>query len=134
MPTKKSLPSKDIDEVFASYAPEVRGLALAARAFVLEMIPDISEMVDVKARIIGFGYSERYADQVCMLMPTKAGVNLGIAYAMELPDPKKLLEGTGKLHRHVKLKSEWDLQNAALRNLLKAALARRERMKITLKK
>jgi hypothetical protein len=41
------------------------------------------------------------------------GVNLGIAYAMQLPDPKKLLEGTGKLHRHVKLKSKSDLETAA---------------------
>jgi hypothetical protein len=53
---------------------------------------------------------------------------------MELPDPKKILEGTGKLHRHVKLKSEADLGNAALKNLLKAALARRERLKLTPKK
>ena len=91
-------------------------------------------MVDLKARIIGFGYSPRYADQVCMLMPTKVGVNLGIAYALELPDPKKILEGTGKLHRHVKLTSESDLENAALRNLLKAALGRRDRLKLTPKK
>ena len=54
------------------------------------MIPDISEQVDAKARIIGYGYGPKYADMVCMLMPTKAGVNLGIAYAMELPDPAKL--------------------------------------------
>ncbi len=134
MATKKNPPSKDVDAVLALYAPDIRGLALAARAFVLAVIPDITEMVDVKARIIGFGYSVRYADQVCMLMPTKAGVNLGIAYAMELPDPKKILEGTGKLHRHVKLKSESDLENSALRNLLKAALARRERMKLAPKK
>jgi hypothetical protein len=134
MSAKKNIPGKDVDAVLALYAPEIRGLALAARDFVLGMIPDITEMVDVKARIIGFGYSVRYADQVCMLMPTKAGVNLGIAYAMELPDPKKILEGTGKLHRHVKLKSEADLGNAALKNLLKAALARRERLKLTPKK
>ena len=134
MATKKNLPSKDVDAVLALYAPEIRGLTLAARDFLLEMIPDITEMVDVKARIIGFGYGVKYADQVCMLMPTKAGVNLGIAYAMELPGPKKILEGTGKLHRHVKLKSESDLENAALRNLLKAALARRERMKLAPKK
>jgi len=125
---------KDVAGLLALYSPEVRGLALAARAFVLEMIPDVSEMVDLKARIIGFGYSPRYADQVCMLMPTKVGVNLGIAYAMELPDPKKILEGTGKLHRHVKLASESDLENAALRDLLKAALGRRERLKLPPKK
>lgn len=134
MATKKSTPSKNVDTVLALYAPEIRSLALAARHFVMEMIPDITEMVDVKARIIGFGYSVKYADQLCMLMPTKAGVNLGIAYAMELPDPKKILEGTGKLHRHVKIKSESDLENAALKNLLKAALARREQMKVARKK
>jgi Domain of unknown function (DU1801) len=134
MTAKKRIASKEAEQVLGSYAPEIQNLALAARDFVLEMIPDISQMVDVKARIIGFGYSEHYADQVCMLMPTKAGVNLGIAYAIELPDPKKLLEGTGKLHRHVKLKSESDLGNPALKNLLKAALARRARLKLTPKK
>jgi len=69
----------------------------------------------------------RYVDQFCMLMPTKVGANLGIAYAMQLPDPKKLLEGTGNLHRHVKFKNKSDLETAALRALLKAALARREK-------
>jgi len=54
-------------------------------------------------------------------MPTQAGVTLGIAYAMELADPKKLLKGTGKLHRHVKLKSESDLESAALKSLLRPA-------------
>jgi len=124
----RTLPSKDVANLLASSTPEVRNLALAARTFVFEMVPNVTETVDVKARMIGYGYGPRYADQVCMLMPTKAGVNLGIAYAMELPDPKKLLEGTGKLHRHVKLKSKSDLGAAALRALLKAALARRSRL------
>jgi hypothetical protein len=118
-------PSKDVADLLAPYALEVRNLALAARSFVFKMIPDISEQVDAKARIIGYGYGPKYAAMVCMLMPTKAGVNLGIAYAMELPDPAKLLEGTGKLHRHVKLNSEADLERTALKSLLKAAVARR---------
>src|SRR5271170_8124404 len=126
----RTLPNKDVDEVLASFGSEVRNLALATRAFVLQ-IPDIIEQVDVKARIIGYGYGPKYADMVCVIMPTKAGVNLGIAYAMELPDPEKLLEGTGKLHRHVKLKSKSDLESAGLKSLLKAssaaATARRER-------
>jgi hypothetical protein len=119
-------PSRDIADLLAPYALEVRNLTLAARSFVFKMIPDIAEQVDAKARIIGYGYGPKYADMVCMLMPTKAGVNLGIAYAMELPDPAKLLEGTGKLHRHVRLKSKADLETVALKSLLKAALARRE--------
>jgi hypothetical protein len=130
----KTLPNSAVCELLAPFTPEVRDLALAARSFVLETIPDIIEMVDAKARIVGYGYSPRYADQVCMLMPTKVGVNLGIAYAMELPDPTKLLQGTGKLHRHVKLKSRLDLENVALRALLKTALSRRERIERNLKK
>lgn len=123
-----AIPNQDVVDLLAPYAPEVRDLALAARSFVLKIIPDISEQVDAKARIIGYGYGQKYADMVCMLMPTKAGVNLGIAYAMELPDPAKLLEGTGKLHRHVKLKSKADLESAALKSLLNAAVARRKKM------
>ena len=125
---KSTPPGTDVTALLASFTPEVRDLALAARSFVLETIPNLIEMADAKARIIGYGYSPRYADQVCMLMPTKVGVNLGIAYAMELPDPKKLLQGTGKLHRHVKLKNKLDLDNVALHALLNAALSRRERI------
>jgi hypothetical protein len=118
-----TLPNQAVADLLSVYAPEVRSLALATRAFVLKLVPNLIEQVDVKARIVGYGYSPKYADTVCMIMPTKAGVNLGIAYAMQLPDPKKLLDGTGKLHRHVKLKGNSDLENAALKSLLKAASA-----------
>ena len=100
--------SKDVTDLLAPYSPEVRSLAMEARSFVFKMLPKILEQVDAKARIIGYGHGPKCADMVCMLMPTKAGVNLGIAYAMELPDPEELLEGTGKLHRHVKLRSKAD--------------------------
>ncbi|HUI84844.1 MAG TPA: DUF1801 domain-containing protein [Candidatus Binatia bacterium] len=118
--------SREVASFISAHAPEVRDLTLAARSFVLRMIPDVSEQVDVKARIIGYGYGPKYADMVCMLMPTKAGVNLGIAYAMELPDPDGLLEGTGRLHRHVKLRSKADLEDAALKSLMRAAIARQQ--------
>jgi hypothetical protein len=80
-----------VTDFLGGYTPEVRDLALAARTFVLKVIPKLIEMVDVKARIIAYGYSSKYADIVCIIMPTKAGVNLGVAYAMELPDPQKIL-------------------------------------------
>jgi hypothetical protein len=124
----KATRSKDVTDLLAPYSLEVRRLALEARSFIFKMLPKILEQVDAKARIIAYGYGPKYADMVCMLMPTKAGVNLGIAYAMELPDPAKLLEGTGKLHRHVKLKSKSDLETVALKSLLNAAVARRRKI------
>ncbi len=121
------LPQKDVADLLALYAPEVRNLALAVRSFVLKMVPGILEQADAKARIVGYAFGPKYADMVCMIMPTKAGVNLGIPYAVELPDPAKLLEGTGKLHRHVKLKSRTDLERPALKSLFKAAIARQQK-------
>jgi hypothetical protein len=124
---KASSANKAVAEFLAGFTPEVRKLALQTRAFVLKMIPNSIEQVDAKSRIIGYGFGPKYADTVCIIMPTKAGVNLGIAYAMELPDPQKILEGTGKLHRHVRLKESTDLDTPALKALLLAALARREK-------
>jgi hypothetical protein len=126
-----SIPNKEVADLLAAFDPEVRNLVLATRGFVFQMFPDITEQVDAKGRIIGYGYGPKYTDMVCSMMPAKIGVTLGIAYAMELPDPEKLLEGTGKVHRHVKLKSKSDLEASGLKSLFKtanaAAIGRRAR-------
>lgn len=55
----------------------------------------------------------------------KAHVNVGFFRGKELNDPEGLLEGTGKLMRHVKLRpddiSSGDFDAAALKKLIKAA-------------
>ena len=45
----------------------------------------------------------------------------GFPFATSLPDPKGLLEGTGKNMRHVKLRSAEDLEKKGLRELIVAA-------------
>lgn len=122
-------PSQAVYDLLAPYSPEVRNLALATREYLLTLIPQVMEQADAKTKVIGYGFGSRYVDMVCALMPTKAGITLGIAWATQLPDPKKLLEGTGKVHRHVKIRNKSDLQAPGLKTLLKAAhkatLARR---------
>jgi hypothetical protein len=117
-----------VGDLLALYSPEVRSLALETRTFLLDLIPGAMEIVDTKSRLIGYGFGAGYKDMVCSVMPTKAGITLGIGWASELPDPHKLLEGTGKVHRHVKLKTRSDLKTPALKALLKAAMARREKL------
>lgn len=114
---------KAIDEFLATYPPETQTLALATREFVLQTVPGTIEVLDTKARVIGYGFSAKYTDMICVIMPTKVGVTLGIGWAMELPDPEKLLEGTGKVHRHVKLKQKSDLERPALKALVEARVA-----------
>ncbi|MBL0024290.1 MAG: DUF1801 domain-containing protein [Saprospiraceae bacterium] len=51
-------------------------------------------------------------------MPATHHVNLGFNYGADLPDPHHLLEGTGKLFRHVKIKSVEQLKDKNLTDLI----------------
>jgi len=51
----------------------------------------------------------------------KAHVNVGFFNGAELADPKGLLEGNGKLMRHVKLSPEGKIDAVALRRLIESA-------------
>jgi hypothetical protein len=48
-------------------------------------------------------------------------VNIGFFQGASLPDPTRLLQGTGKFMRHVKLKPEMVTNSAALSRLIEAA-------------
>jgi len=48
-------------------------------------------------------------------------VNVGFFQGTELPDPKGLLEGTGKFMRHVKIRAERQVNEEALTTLIKEA-------------
>jgi hypothetical protein len=50
-----------------------------------------------------------------------AHVNVGFLRGANLPDPARLLEGSGKLGRHVKLKPGAPVDRAALKALIEAA-------------
>ena len=51
----------------------------------------------------------------------KAHVNVGFFRGSEISDPDRLLEGTGKFMRHVKLRPERGIDAAALRRLIHTA-------------
>ncbi len=52
-----------------------------------------------------------------------AHVNVGFMYGAALPDPARLLEGTGKFGRHVKLRPGAPINDAALGRLIAEAYA-----------
>jgi hypothetical protein len=59
-----------------------------------------------------------------------AHVNVGFFRGAEIADPERLLEGTGKFMRHVKLRPETDVDAAALMKLIETAYTdMKERLK-----
>ena len=115
--------AKDIESFLAPYPPEVRDLALAARDFLAKALPGAEEILDESAKLLGYDYGPGYKGLLCTLLLSKNGLKLGISHGSELPDPKQLMQGSGKVHRHVQLRTKNDLKQLGLKPLLKAALA-----------
>ena len=115
--------SKHVDAFLAAYPEQVRETASAARRLLKAALPGVAETVDESAKLLGYSYGPGYKGDVCTLIMSQTGVKLGIVRGAELPDPKHLMAGTGKVHRHVQLRSVEDVKRPGLNQLLKAALA-----------
>jgi hypothetical protein len=73
--------------------------------------------------VIGYGHGSGYADMICTIILSKTGVKLGIVGGADLPDPRGLLDGSGKRHRYVAFAEVADLKKPSVTALLEAAFA-----------
>lgn len=111
-----------VTAIIARFDQNTATLALQLRSFLLAELKDIIELPDNSVNLIGYGYGTGYKDLICTILLSKKGVKLGFYKGSELPDPKKLLAGTGKVHRFTEIRSEQDIKNPALKKLLTEAL------------
>jgi hypothetical protein len=111
-----------IDELLASYPEAVQVTAAAARELLTSLLPGIQEAADFPAKLISYSYGPGYKGALFTLILSQKGVKLGVVRGVELPDPKKLMTGEGKVHRHVQLRAPADLEQPGLKPLLKAAV------------
>ncbi|MGB4839343.1 MAG: DUF1801 domain-containing protein [Saprospiraceae bacterium] len=102
-----------------SFSDEIKNIARHIRKLIYTIIPEVTEVVWVKQKNTGFGTGIRKkTEHFCWVMPATHHVNLGFNYGADLPDPHHLLEGTGKLFRHVKIKSVEQLKDKNLTDLI----------------
>ncbi len=112
--------SKEFEQAIQTFSDDIREIACQTRKLIYTMLPDVVEVVWVRQKNTGFGTGpKKKTEHFCWIMPATNYVNLGFNFGAELPDPKKLLKGTGKLFRHYKVKSLKDLSNPDLIKLLK---------------
>jgi hypothetical protein len=93
----------------------------------LRHLEGVTEQPDAKANVIGYSYGSGYKDLICTIILSKNGIKLGFYKGSELPAAKKLLTGSGKVHRYVEINSEEDIRNPALLDLLEKAVEAREK-------
>lgn len=114
------------DEIVSRVSPHARQLAEQARALIQAVYPAVVEVPWPKQRVIGYGVGpKKMSEHFCYISVSKNHVNLGFMYGAELPDPEGLLEGEGKLLRHVRITQPEQLSNPALRKLLEVASVHR---------
>ncbi|WP_420573691.1 DUF1801 domain-containing protein [Kordia sp.] len=93
------------------------------RNYVFELYPDANELLyHTHALTAVFSVSEKLSDAFCMIPIYSKHLNLGFNKGTLLHDPKELLQGTGKLIRHIPISTISQYRNTDVENLLKAAI------------
>jgi len=106
-----------------AYDRPIANLALALREIILEEVPDASESVyQVYTVAIWFGFSGKMKDMFCYITTNARHINLGFPRGSTLPDPNRVLEGDGKVMRHIKFASERDLERSFVRRYIHASV------------
>lgn len=113
----------DVEAVLATQQQSIARLGRDLCRRILALFPNA--VVTVDGTDIGFGFDTGYKGLVFTVAPARQHVTLGISHGVGLPDPAGLLEGTGKVHRHVKIRRPDDLQRPELHDLMATALANR---------
>ncbi len=74
------------------------------------------------ALAIGFGPSERPSEAIFSVVLFPRYVTLFFLQGTKVPDPKKLLQGSGKVVRSIRLENATDLNKPDVQELISAAL------------
>ena len=109
----------------ATFDPAVARLVRAARAALRKRMPTAIEQVydNYQFLAIGFCTTERTSDCIVSLAVSPKGVALSFYYGATLPDPHRVLLGSGNQNRFVRLESAKTLATPAVQALLRAAIA-----------
>ena len=124
MPTTSA--EAQLAKCIAKYEPAIVALARAALSTMRKLLPGALELVydNYNARAIAFGPTERTPDVICSITLYPRWVSLFFRRGAELPDPLKLLKGSGSTVRHIVLDSAATLDEPAVRALIAQAVAR----------
>jgi len=116
MPTIEGKEARAWIDAYVKNAAKLSGVAKAVRGLVKKSVAGSEEYVN-PWKIPTFDLN----GPLCFYMVAKNHVIFGFMRGAMLRDPAKLLEGTGKYLRHVKVRSAADVRRPEVRALLKQA-------------
>ena len=110
-----------IDKFESKNAALIRSVRKALR----KRIPTANELVydNYNFFVIGYSTTERPSDCVVSLAANSKGIGLSFYYGASLPDPHKILEGSGKQNRFVRIPDPSVFDRPEIQELIDAAEA-----------
>ncbi len=128
----KSLPpnspraaEKQLAGFIAKFEPRHQTIIRAARRILRRRFPSAIEKVydNYNFFVIGYCATERSSDCIVSLAAAANGVGLSFYYGASIPDPHKLLLGSGNQNRFIRLPSADLLERPQVKELIDAAVA-----------
>ena len=115
----------ELEAFLEAYPGRIAKLFLATRRAVLAEAPDANELVYDAYNSVStaYSFSGRLREAFCHVAAYSAHVNLGFNRGAGLPDPSRLLDGSGRQIRHVRLVGPSDLRAPRIGRLIRAAVA-----------
>jgi len=116
--------SKQVAGFIAKFDPAIAKLVRSARTLLRKRYPTAIELVydNYNALAIGYSSTERTSDVLFSLAVYAHGVNLYFMYGRSLPDPQRLLQGSGNQGAFVRLADLCVLDQPEVKALMAAAV------------
>jgi hypothetical protein len=108
------------------YEEHVQMLAHSLRSLVLQELAPCHEYIfEMRSKVVLlYGASDRViADGVCSIGVFRRHVTLTFVEGVDLQDPHRVLQGSGKTMRHIRIASDVDVNRPELRDFLRQARA-----------
>ncbi|MDF2855768.1 MAG: hypothetical protein K0Q87_1619 [Neobacillus sp.] len=113
---------EEVDQYIENLPDDIQKITEALRKIILDASPELIE--EYKWSMPNYSYN----GLVCYLQTAKKHVNLGFQKGNELVeiDSNKLLQGTGKTMRHIRIVKMEEIQPEAFTTLIQAAMVLNE--------
>jgi len=124
--TDESRAEKQLRSFIAKFGQKDQRLIRAVRAAVRKRFPTANELVwdNYNFFVIGYSPTERPTDSIVSIAARANGVGLCFIHGAGLPDPKKILLGSGTQTRFIRVEAASVLASSDVDALITAAIDR----------
>ncbi len=115
-----------LGELIARFTPDDRRLVVAARRWLRKRLPTLHEVVYEYRDfyVISYSPNERGSEGIFAIRGSTNGIRLYFNHGKGLPDPEKLLQGSGRQTRWIQLEGASPFAHPAVAGLVEEAIAR----------